>query len=309
MHDRHAAAGAEFMWAGDWRRPHHYTTPEEEVDAVRNRVGVIDVSTLGKFRIKGPQAVELLERLYPNRFSDLAVGRVRYGAMLNDEGVILDDGADRSARRRRVLRDRDHRQHGCSGALDHLVERRLGPRCARAERHRRVRSGEPRRPSRTRHHGFADRRRRLGRSDAVHDLDEDGRRGRAVAGPPDRLRGGDGLRDPFPVGVRGARVGCPDGGRRSRRDRRVRPRGPADPPSGEAAHPRRAGHRRRVGSVRGRARVDGEGGQAGLPRPARAPGPRATQGRGNASSGSRPRMAGCRRRARRSCGTARGSVG
>ena len=93
MHDRHAAAGAEFMWAGDWRRPHHYTTPEEEVDAVRNRVGVIDVSTLGKFRIKGPQAVELLERLYPNRFSDLAVGRVRYGAMLNDEGVILDDGA------------------------------------------------------------------------------------------------------------------------------------------------------------------------------------------------------------------------
>ncbi len=93
MHDRHAAAGAEFMWAGDWRRPHHYTTPEAEVAAVRHRVGLIDVSTLGTFRIKGPQAVELLERLYPNRFSDLAVGRVRYGAMLNDEGVILDDGA------------------------------------------------------------------------------------------------------------------------------------------------------------------------------------------------------------------------
>jgi sarcosine oxidase subunit alpha len=93
MHDRHVAAGAEFMWAGDWRRPHHYTTPEEEVAAVRQRVGLIDVSTLGKFRIKGPEAVELLERLYPNRFSDLAVGRVRYGAMLNDEGVILDDGA------------------------------------------------------------------------------------------------------------------------------------------------------------------------------------------------------------------------
>ena len=93
MHDRHAVAGAEFMWAGDWRRPHHYTTPEAEVDAVRNRVGLIDVSTLGKFRIKGPQSVELLERLYPSRFSDLAPGRIRYGAMLNDEGVILDDGA------------------------------------------------------------------------------------------------------------------------------------------------------------------------------------------------------------------------
>ena len=93
MHDRHVAAGAEFMWAGDWRRPHHYTTPEGEVAAVRHGVGLIDVSTLGTFRIKGPEAVELLERLYPNRFSDLAVGRVRYGAMLNDEGVILDDGA------------------------------------------------------------------------------------------------------------------------------------------------------------------------------------------------------------------------
>jgi sarcosine oxidase, subunit alpha len=93
MHDRHVVAGAEFMWAGDWRRPHHYTTPEDEVDAVRNRVGLIDVSSLGKFRVKGPQSVELLERLYPSRFADLAVGRIRYGAMLNDEGVIVDDGA------------------------------------------------------------------------------------------------------------------------------------------------------------------------------------------------------------------------
>ena len=93
IHELHDAAGATFMWAGDWRRPHHYTAPEDEVDAVRNRVGIIDVSTLGKFRVRGPQAVDLLERLYPNRFSDLAIGRVRYGAMLNDEGVILDDGA------------------------------------------------------------------------------------------------------------------------------------------------------------------------------------------------------------------------
>jgi sarcosine oxidase subunit alpha len=80
------------MWAGDWRRPHHYTTPEDEVEAVRTRVGVIDVSTLGKFRVKGAEAVALLERLYPGRFADLAIGRIRYGLMLNDEGVIVDDG-------------------------------------------------------------------------------------------------------------------------------------------------------------------------------------------------------------------------
>jgi sarcosine oxidase subunit alpha len=93
IHELHADAGAEFMWAGDWRRAHHYRSPEEEVDAVRHRVGLIDVSSLGKFRVKGPEAVSLLERLYPNRFEDLDIWRIRYGVMLNDEGVIVDDGA------------------------------------------------------------------------------------------------------------------------------------------------------------------------------------------------------------------------
>jgi sarcosine oxidase subunit alpha len=92
LHDVHTDLGATFMWAGDWRRPHHYTDVRSEVEAVRTRVGLIDVSTLGKFRIRGPQAVDLLERIYPCRVSDLAPGRIRYAAMLNDEGVILDDG-------------------------------------------------------------------------------------------------------------------------------------------------------------------------------------------------------------------------
>ncbi|HEY6565974.1 MAG TPA: FAD-dependent oxidoreductase [Actinomycetota bacterium] len=93
MHDLHTGAGAEIMWAGDWRRPHHFAGPEAEVEAVRTKVGLIDVSTLGKFRVQGPGAVELLERLYPNRFAEQPIGRVRYGVMLNDEGVIVDDGA------------------------------------------------------------------------------------------------------------------------------------------------------------------------------------------------------------------------
>lgn len=92
MHDRHVEAGAEFLWAGDWRRPHHYQDPREECRAVHERVGLIDVSSLGKFRIKGEQVVTFLERLYPSRIADLKVGRIRYGAMLNDQGVILDDG-------------------------------------------------------------------------------------------------------------------------------------------------------------------------------------------------------------------------
>jgi sarcosine oxidase subunit alpha len=80
------------MWAGDWRRPHHYIQPAREAEAVHTGVGVIDVSSLGKIRVTGPDAVAFLERLYPNRFGDLAVDRIRYGVMLNDSGVILDDG-------------------------------------------------------------------------------------------------------------------------------------------------------------------------------------------------------------------------
>jgi sarcosine oxidase subunit alpha len=92
LHESHADLGAEFLWAGEWRRPHHYSDPAAECKAVHERVAIIDVSTLGKFRISGPDSVALLERLYPNRYGDLKVGRIRYGAMLNDQGVILDDG-------------------------------------------------------------------------------------------------------------------------------------------------------------------------------------------------------------------------
>jgi sarcosine oxidase subunit alpha len=92
MQDLHADLGAAFMWAGDWRRPHHYIEPSVEARIVHQSVGVIDVSTLGKVRVKGPDAAAFLERLYPNMYADLAVGRVRYGVMLNDSGVILDDG-------------------------------------------------------------------------------------------------------------------------------------------------------------------------------------------------------------------------
>lgn len=92
LHDRHADLGAEFLWAGEWRRPRQYRAPTEECKAVHERVAIIDVSSLGKFKVRGPDAVKLLEKLYPNRLGDLKVGRIRYGAMLNDQGVILDDG-------------------------------------------------------------------------------------------------------------------------------------------------------------------------------------------------------------------------
>jgi len=93
IHFRHEEAGAQMMWAGPWRRPYAYSDyPEREVRAVHESLGVIDVSTLGKLLVEGPEAAALLERLYPNRFSDMKAGRIRYGVLTTDGGRIMDDG-------------------------------------------------------------------------------------------------------------------------------------------------------------------------------------------------------------------------
>lgn len=93
LHFRHEEAGARMMWAGPWKRPYAYgERPEAEVRAVHESLGVIDVSTLGKILVEGPEADALLERLYPNRFSDLRPGRIRYGVLTTDAGRIMDDG-------------------------------------------------------------------------------------------------------------------------------------------------------------------------------------------------------------------------
>jgi len=92
LHARHEALGAEMMWTGQWRRPFAYGDPAAEVRAVHESLGVIDVSTLGKVIVEGPGAAELLDRLYPNRFSDLKQGRIRYGVLTSDGGRIMDDG-------------------------------------------------------------------------------------------------------------------------------------------------------------------------------------------------------------------------
>ena len=92
IHHRHEELGATIMWTGAWRRPHSYGDPDAEVRAVHEALGVIDVSTLGKILVEGPDAAAFLERLYPNRFADLKVGRIRYGVLATDAGRIMDDG-------------------------------------------------------------------------------------------------------------------------------------------------------------------------------------------------------------------------
>jgi sarcosine oxidase subunit alpha len=92
IHGRHRDQGANVMWAGDWRRAYDYGDARAEALAVHEAAGLIDVSTLGKLIVRGPDAGELLDRLYPNRFSNLKPGRIRYGVIASDAGRIVDDG-------------------------------------------------------------------------------------------------------------------------------------------------------------------------------------------------------------------------
>jgi sarcosine oxidase subunit alpha len=100
LQSRHTALNAKFMLAGAWRRPEYYLRAGKsredcirlEAAAVRTGVGLIDVGTLGKLEIRGANAAEFLERVYTGRYSTLKVGMTRYALMLDESGVIVDDG-------------------------------------------------------------------------------------------------------------------------------------------------------------------------------------------------------------------------
>ncbi len=96
-----AERGAVFVDTGLWKRAQWFPLPGEtdwlqsvtrEVLAVRNGVGFCDVSTLGKVDVRGPDAGTFLDRVYINAFSALAVGKARYGLMLREDGIVMDDG-------------------------------------------------------------------------------------------------------------------------------------------------------------------------------------------------------------------------
>lgn len=101
IHDWHEAAGAVMTEAGPWMRPWYYPQDGESVQQayrreaahVRDKVGLVDVSTLGKIAVQGPDAAAFLNRVYVNGWKTLAVGRLRYGIMLREDGIVMDDGA------------------------------------------------------------------------------------------------------------------------------------------------------------------------------------------------------------------------
>ena len=119
----HSDHGAVFEPVGQWRRAYTYPAAGEdkqaaitrEIRAVRNKVGLLDASTLGKIEIKGPDAAEFLDRMYTNMFSSLKVGRCRYGLMMNELGFLTDDGV--TVR----LADDHFLMHTTSGGADRIA--------------------------------------------------------------------------------------------------------------------------------------------------------------------------------------------
>ena len=100
MHDWHLENDATMYSAGLWFRPMIYGDPGETVEqayvreagTTRDTAGIVDVSTLGKIAVQGPDAAEFLDRVYTNIFSTLPVGKARYGLMLREDGIAFDDG-------------------------------------------------------------------------------------------------------------------------------------------------------------------------------------------------------------------------
>ncbi|MDB9699608.1 sarcosine oxidase subunit alpha, partial [Candidatus Pelagibacter sp.] len=100
MNDWHIENNAEFENVGQWKRAWYYPKNNEtmhdavqrESKAARNSAGILDASTLGKIDIQGTDASEFLNRVYTNAWSKLAIGKCRYGLMLNEDGMVYDDG-------------------------------------------------------------------------------------------------------------------------------------------------------------------------------------------------------------------------
>ncbi len=88
----HRAAGAQMERSGGWWRPWNYGDLTGEYWAVRTAVSLMDVSTLGKLTVAGPDASELLDRLYPTTAATLQPGHIRYALLLNERGYVMDDG-------------------------------------------------------------------------------------------------------------------------------------------------------------------------------------------------------------------------
>ena len=123
IHEWHVQRGALFENVGQWKRPWYFPRSDESLEeavnreclAVRRSAGVLDASTLGKIDIQGPDANLFLNRVYTNPFLKVPVGRCRYGLMLDENGMVIDDGV--TAR----LGENHYLMHTTTGGAAHIM--------------------------------------------------------------------------------------------------------------------------------------------------------------------------------------------
>jgi len=132
-HALHERDNCVWLQAGPWLRPQFYRRPGEtdldavnrEVTMVREAAGIVDVTTLGKIELAGPECVEFLNRVYTNGWSTLKVGQGRYGLMLREDGMVFDDGVTmRLDDQHFVMSTTSGNYHGVVEHLTRLMETR-----------------------------------------------------------------------------------------------------------------------------------------------------------------------------------------
>ena len=262
LHERHVELGARIDRSGSWMRPANYGDVPAEIRSVRERVSIMDVSTLGKFVVAGRDGRTLLDWMFPLDVGAVARGRARYLLALDEAGYVMDDGL------LAALADGAYYLTSTSGGADRMeaVPPELGGPTRPARAHREpdgaARRDQRRWAARARPAGGAVRRRSVACGDPVPGPRGDHGGGRPVPCDRRRLRRRTVLRAAPSARQQRRVVGCAARGgsrlghppARARRPRRAAP--------GKGARLPRAGHDARRPSDQARARLGGRPRQA-----------------------------------------------
>ena len=261
IHEWHEAAGAPMENVGQWLRPWYFPRDGEDLNAavareclaVRESLGVMDASTLGKIDACGPDVVEFLERIYTHNVGRMEVGRCAYGVIPGEDGMLMDDGVmARTGERRFYLTTTTG---GAASVLD-WMEKWLQTEWPELEvyltlAHRPLfddRGGRPQQPQPV---GKAGLRYPAGQGElSVHDHEAGGAGGHAGDVVPGELFRRAGVRDQHRQQQRAGHVARDHGGRRRIRHHAIRDGNHACAPRREGLHHRGSGHRR-LGDARG----------------------------------------------------------
>ena len=285
LHAAHVRLGARMIPFGGWDMPVQYAGIVEEHRAVRSAVGCFDVSHMGEFEFRGPDALRALQRLTTNDVSTLEVGQVQYSLLCYEDGGIVDDLTLYRLADDHYMMTVERLQHRQGLGVGHAPPRRVGRSGGRAERERG--DGADRRPGAARRAAGGAPVRRGRPGDRLLPLPPWPGGGRAGHRLAHGLHRGGRVRAVSAGGRHRDGVGAPPGRGQDGRRGAHRSRRPGHAPARDEVRALRQRHRRDDESARGGARLGGEARQGGLRRPGGHRERSARRGSGAASPASR----------------------